>query len=89
MQVLILSESSQRKPRARRSSVAITYRLSPSVKKVVSESASKYGRSDNQQAEYLLKIGYLHTLGTDMRAMSDREIIEKFDEVTAEIEDND
>jgi hypothetical protein len=88
MQLLIVSEPKQRKTRAKRSATAVTFRLSPSVKTAISESAEKYSRSDNQQAEFLLKVGYLYTSGINLSDMSDREIIEKFDELTAESEDS-
>ena len=83
MQALLMSEEiKQRKPRPKRGAIAITYRLMPAVKQAVAESAVKYGRSDNQQAEFLLKIGYLHTLGTKISNMSDAEILNKFDELS-------
>ena len=68
---------------------AITYRLAPTVKAAISESAEKHSRSENQQAEFLLKVGYLHTSGVNINGLSDREIIEKFDELTSELEDSD
>jgi hypothetical protein len=86
MQALLMSEQvKQRKPRPKRGATAITYRLIPAVKQAVAESAVRYGRSDNQQAEFLLKIGYLHTLGTKISDMSDAEILNKFDEVSKQI----
>lgn len=59
----------------------------PSVKQAVKESASKYGRSDNQQAEYLLKISYLHTFGVDLKNLNDAEILAKFDDVAKQLID--
>jgi hypothetical protein len=89
MQLLIVSETKPRKPRAKRNATAITFRLSPAVKAAISESAEKYSRSDNQQAEFLLKVGYLYTSGVAIGEMSDREIIEKFEEITSESGDAD
>jgi hypothetical protein len=87
MQALLMSEIKQRKPRPKRDATAITYRLIPAVKQAVAESAVRYGRSDNQQAEFLLKVGYLHTLGTKISEMSDAEILNKFDEVSKSLID--
>ena len=78
-------ETKIRKPRPKRGATAITYRLMPTVKQAVAESAVRYGRSDNQQAEFLLKVGYLHTLGTKISDMSDAEILSKFDEVSKQL----
>lgn len=87
MLTLLMPESKQRKPRPKRGASAITYRLMPSVKEAVKESASRYGRSDNQQAEYLLKIGYLHTLGIDLKNLNDAEILARFDEAAKNLID--
>ena len=89
MQSLIVTEQKARKPRAKRGVVPITYRLMPSVIQAVKKSAEKYGRSDNQQSEYLLKIGYLHTLGLKLYEMNDAEILAKFEEIAADLEVND
>jgi hypothetical protein len=88
MQLLIVNEPKKRKPRAKRSATAVTFRISPLVKSAIAESATKYGRSDNQQAEFLLKVGYLYATGVNIGDMSDREILEKFDEMTAEHEES-
>lgn len=88
MQLLIVSEPKQRKARIKRGATPVTFRISPFVKAAVAESAEKYGRSENLQAEFLLKVGYLYTSGINISEMSDREIIEKFDEITNELLDS-
>lgn len=44
-------------PRKKREEIKATYRLAPEVKKQVEDSAEEDGRSENLQAEYLLKLG--------------------------------
>lgn len=87
MQLLIVTEPKQRKPRVKRNATAVTFRLSPLVKAAISVSAEKYSRSENQQAEFLLKVGYIQTSGISTDKMSDGEIIEKFDELASELGD--
>jgi|GEM_PF-2861895 len=89
MYVLEVNEPKQRKPRAKRIATSVTYRIAPTVKDCVTISADKYGRSDNQQAEYLLKLGYMHTIGINISSLSEREILEKFDEITMDNKEND
>jgi hypothetical protein len=85
LQDKMTEEHKQRKPRAKRDTVPVTYRVMPAVKEAVTYSASKYGRSDNQQAEFLLKIGYLYTLGIKIDGVSDIEILDKFNDCIKEL----
>ena len=80
MQLLSMPES-KRKPRAKKSSISVNYRLTPNVVYAVKESANVHSRSDNLQSEYLLRIGYLHTRGVNVYALSDAEIFAKFEEL--------
>jgi len=44
-------------PRKKREEVKISYRFAPEVKAQIEEAAEEDGRSENLQAEYLLKLG--------------------------------
>ncbi len=78
-----------RKPKPKREEIKVNYRLIPSVKNNVALSAEKAGRSENLQAEYLMKIGLLFTAGVDISKMNDGEILNKFIEIFGEDESND
>lgn len=82
--MLIVTEPKKRKPRAKRDVVSTTYRFTRDVKDAVAESAEKNNRSENQQAEFLIKVGYLHTFGIDLNNISDRDVIDQFDKLMSE-----
>jgi len=78
----VLSAPSMVKPiRKRRDEVKVFYRVSPKVKASLFKSADTAMRSENQQAEFFLKIGYLHSLGVNIYGMTDGQIVQKFEEV--------
>ncbi|MBD2509001.1 hypothetical protein H6G91_17190 [Nostoc muscorum FACHB-395] len=77
-----------RNKREKREEWKVNYRLAPNVKLAVSKSADIAGRSENLQAEYLLKIGYLHTRGVNTYGMSDLQIVEKFEDVAPIVEED-
>ena len=85
---LLITEPMPRKPRPKRDTVAITFRISPLVKRVISISAQEYSRSENQQTEFLLKVGYLNSKGISTVQMTDLQILEKFDEVTEQLNED-
>lgn len=91
--LLILTEPQprKRKTKSKKQVYSVTYRLSPMVKFAVSELAEIFGRSENLQVEYSLKIAYLHSKGVNIYKMSELDIIEKFDELVKHLEvaDND
>ena len=72
------------KPRNRKSrgAVPITYRLMPKVISAVKYIAEKSNRSDNQQAEILIKVGFLQVLGIDISGLNELDILRKFDDAT-------
>jgi len=46
----------------RRETVTVTYRLSPETKELISKAASEDTRSENLEAEFLLKLGIEYRL---------------------------
>ena len=88
--LLILTEPQvrKRKPKTKKAVYSVTYRLSPLVKAAVSELAEMFGRSENLQVEYSLKIAYLHSKGINVYKMSELDIVEKFNEITNHLETN-
>ncbi|WP_026730829.1 hypothetical protein [Fischerella sp. PCC 9605] len=88
--VFIVSDQTPRKrrPKSKRISSVITYRLDPKVKLAISELASAFSRSENLQVEFGLKIAYLHCKGINIFGMTDLQIIEKFDEMTLHLNPN-
>ncbi|HEY9894756.1 MAG TPA: hypothetical protein V6D34_04975 [Candidatus Sericytochromatia bacterium] len=44
-------------PRKKRDEVRTNYRLEPDVKKQITDTADEDGRSENMQAEYLIRLG--------------------------------
>lgn len=89
MQPLVLIHMTDPTPRKRRArkktTYAITYRLSSDVKAAMSELAEIYSRSENLQVEYSLKIAYLHSKGINIYGMTELQIIEKFNEMTVHL----
>ena len=88
--LLILTEPlpRKRKPKSKKEIYSVTYRLSPIVKFAVSELAELFGRSENLQVEYSLKIAYLHSKGINIYKMSELDIVEKFNEIAQHLEIN-
>lgn len=82
---LLIKETMPRRPRPKKDTVAITFRISPNVKRVIAISAQEYGRSENQQTEFLLKVGYLNTAGIETNQMNDKQILEKFEEISEKL----
>lgn len=79
----------KRKPKTKKPISSVTYRLSALVKLAVAETAELFGRSENLQVEYSLKIAYLHSKGINIYKMSDLELINKFDETAKHLEVSD
>lgn len=67
-----------RKPKPKREEIKVNYRLAPDVKNGVSSTAEIAARSENLQAEYLLKIGLLSVKGVDVTKLGDEEIVNQF-----------
>lgn len=86
-----MTEPKKRRPRGKRDITPITYRLTPSVKNCVAEIADLIGRSENLQAEFFIKVGYLYSQGVNTYGMSETQIAQKFDEITAhlKVDEND
>lgn len=77
---MLLAEplSMPRKPKPKREEIKVNYRLAPDVKNGVASTAEIAARSENLQAEYLLKIGLLVVKGIDATKMGDEEIVNQF-----------
>lgn len=67
-----------------RDEVKTTYRLDRVVKNGVSYTADVAGRSENLQAEYLLKIGLLVVTGIDPLGMTQEDINTRIEELFSE-----
>lgn len=76
-----------RKPKPKREEIKVNYRLAPDVKNGVAATAEIAGRSENLQAEYLLKLGLLSVKGVDTTKMNDEEVITHFNKFYGEIND--
>ncbi len=63
-----------KKPKSKREEIKVNYRLVPEVKNGVFTTAELSGRSENLQAEYLLKLGLLVIKGINPTAMNPDEI---------------
>lgn len=72
------SEVMSRKPKK---IAKATYRLDEKVKNGINTTAEMQGRSENMQAEYLLKLGLLANSGVDTTKLNALEVVNKFDEV--------
>ena len=79
------SQTQQRKSKGRKPVTPVTYRLTPSVKLAVAKVSELTGRSENQQAEQMLKAGYLNANGINVYGMSDIQIAERFDHLTQDL----
>ena len=79
MQALITMSSQPRKrrPKSKKATNVVTYRLDPIVKTATAELADIFGRSENLQVEFGLKIAFLHAKGINVYGMSDLQIIDK------------
>lgn len=66
-----------RKPKPKREEIKVNYRLDPVVKNGVYTTSEMSGRSENLQAEYLLKVGLLAIKKIDTSNLTDAEINEK------------
>lgn len=73
-----------RKPKAKREEIKVTYRLTPDVKNAVVGTAEVSSRSENLQAEYLLKLGLLSFSGIDVTQLNQQQVSEKFAEIYGE-----
>ncbi len=85
--LLTSSPSMPRKPKPKREEIKVNYRLAPDVKNGVANTADIAGRSENLQAEYLLKLGLLAVKGIDTTKMNDEEILNRFMQIYGEIEE--
>ncbi|NJM20817.1 MAG: hypothetical protein HC874_24980 [Richelia sp. SL_2_1] len=68
-------------PRKPKKIAKATYRLDEKVKNGVNTTAEMQGRSENMQAEYLLKLGLLANSGINTSTMNALEVVNKFDEI--------
>ncbi|MHC5930829.1 GIY-YIG nuclease family protein [Nostoc sp.] len=74
-----------RNNRFKRPERKVNYRLDPRVKEAVSQTGRVAGRSENLQAEYFLKVGYLHDLGLNIFGLTEKQIIQKFEDVAPNV----
>lgn len=73
--------SMPRKPKPKREEIKVNYRLAPDVKNGVAVTAEIAGRSENLQAEHLLKLGLLAVKGIDATKITDEEINIQFNKI--------
>lgn len=76
--LLISNSSMPRKPKTKREEIKVNYRLAPEVKNGVANTAEIAGRSENLQAEHLLRLGLLAVKGIDTTKMNDEQILNQF-----------
>lgn len=86
---MLLLEKMPRKPKPKREEIKVNYRLAPDVKNGVFITSEVSGRSENLQAEYLLKIGLLALKNKYLTTMNDEEINKTFIDIYGESENND
>lgn len=84
---ILMTEPRKRKSKGRKVTASVTFRFDPLVKLSLGEIAGLSERSENQQAEFSLKIAYLHAKGLNIYGMSDIQISQKFDEMTAHLQE--
>ncbi len=82
-------EPRKRRPKSKNRTSMATYRLTPRVKAAIESIADIYGRSENSQAEYGLKIAYLHFKGVNVYGMTELQILEKFEEIAPKLDGSD
>lgn len=75
-----------RKPKPRRTEVRATYRFAPDVKNGITKTSETANRSENLQAEYLIKLGLLAVAGIDTTKLTIGQITDKFDELYGDSE---
>lgn len=78
---MLVATEMPRKPKPRREEIKVNYRLAPEVKNGVFTASEISGRSENLQAEYLLKVGLLAIKNIDISKMTDEEINVKFSSI--------
>lgn len=69
-----------------REEAKVTYRLLSTVKDGIVRTAQLSGRSENLQAEHLLKLGLLAISGVDPTRFTPQEIEDRFNELYGEAE---
>ena len=72
-----------------RDEVKATYRLDRVVKNGVSYTADVAGRSENLQAEYLLKVGLLMVTGINPSGLTPEDINARIEDLFDKVEDDD
>lgn len=90
MQAILMTDTpKKRKPRVKRDVYPVTFRLLRTVKLALSDMANHTKKSENQQVEQFIRIGYLHFKGINTYGMSELQVIEKFDEMINSLVDKD
>ena len=72
-----------RKAKQKRDEIKVTYRVVPDVKNAILRTSEDANRSENLQAEYLIKLGLLAIAGIDTTKLTSGQITDKFDALYA------
>ena len=72
-----------RKAKQKRDEIKVTYRVVPDVKNAILRTSEDANRSENLQAEYLIKLGLLAIAGIDTTKLTSGQITDKFDTLYA------
>ena len=70
-----------RMAKQKREEIKVTYRVVPDVKSAILRTSEGANRSENLQAEYLIKLGLLAIAGIDTTKMTAGQITDKFAEI--------
>lgn len=90
MQLTLMPETpKKRRSRIKRDVYPVTFRLLKSVKLALTDMAEYTKKSENQQVEQFIRVGYLHAKGINVYGLSELQVIEKFDEITNHLSIND
>ncbi len=65
----------------KREEIRSTYRFQPEVKKAIEKTSEIANRSENLQAEYLIRLGLLVIAGEEPAKMTEQQIMESFNKI--------
>ena len=86
MQAILMPETpKKRRTKTKRDVYPVTFRLLKSVKLALTDISEHTKKSENQQVEQFIRVGYLNAKGINVYGMSELQVIDKFNELTSHL----